>query len=503
MLVEPAASEADGRPQQGHHRHKFTAVEEIDCPIGDIMSVPLDRLCQLAWPLLYSNEGENIGKAAEALVISQADADDAQLAHTIGTTAKETIHFFRMQPWWGQLSCHTLRMALFRKALHSIWVTSTVAPSGQSTESVSPLVSPLAPQNLPGGERQSHGSIEVKNARTRRESSDFSFQNEEGASGKARICADKRRAVPMEWVLPYFSGQEGDKWLVERVRAMVDMTFVAHNDCQKQLVSTAAHVSVHVQSDKRSAQVFLFILREVLDRWNTAPDTTGEVGIFGFGVLVPILNIVRFTKFNSTDVVTVGNLLATVRLPSHGCGLGNECLSNATFVTRYVLSLGELVVEKAEEGNDADEEEEDEETNEGSPHSHLLLPSPLTNWRVPRGEQMVQERSYRVDHGNNTTASTMVTDVFLMAPLARKVSVYVRRASSCEGVQLLLVPRASAAALAAVGEEEESKAEEPENDGSLLMKTVWFEPHEGETHEILGGCDAVVRYKRNPEGSTQ
>ncbi|ESL05722.1 hypothetical protein TRSC58_06617 [Trypanosoma rangeli SC58] len=116
---------------------------------------------------------------------------------------------------------------------------------------------------------------------------------------------------------------------------------------------------------------------------------------------------------------------------------------------------------------------------------------------------MVQERSYRVDHGNNTTASTMVTDVFLMAPLARKVSVYVRRASSCEGVQLLLVPRASAAALAAVGEEEESKAEEPENDGSLLMKTVWFEPHEGETHEILGGCDAVVRYKRNPEGSTQ
>ncbi|RNF27171.1 uncharacterized protein Tco025E_00608 [Trypanosoma conorhini] len=496
------STEGLGRPQQGHPRHKFTAVEEMDCPIGDIMSVPLDRLCQLAWPLLRYREGENLGKAAEALPLSQTDAEDVYLARIIGATASETISFFWMQPWWGQLTCHTLRLALFRKALHSILVTSAVVPSGQSAESVSPTVSPLAPQNVTTGEREPHGGVEAKGAKAPRGSVDCSVPSEEVAPGKARIYAEKRRAAPMEWVLPYFGGQEDEQWLTERVREMVEMAFVAHNDCQKQLVSTAAYVSVHAQSHKRGAQVFLFILREVLDRWNAAPDTTGEAGIFGFGVVVPLLDIVRFTKFNNTDTLTVGKLLATVRLPSRGRGLSNECLSNATFVTRYVLSLGERVADKEEE---EEEEDDEEETSGCSSHSHLPQPSQWPNWGSLMGDQMAQERSHRADHGSNAVAATMVTDTFLMAPLARKVSVHVRRASSCEGVQLLLVPRASIAASATAGTPAagEAEAETGENDGGLMIKTLWFAPREGETYELLGGCDAVVRYKRNPEGATQ
>ncbi|ESS64090.1 hypothetical protein TCDM_07920 [Trypanosoma cruzi Dm28c] len=100
----------------------------------------------------------------------------------------------------------------------------------------------------------------------------------------------------------------------------------------------------------------------------------------------------------------------------------------------------------------------------------------------------------------------MVTDMFLMAPLARKVSVYVRRASYCEGVQLVLLPRASiaapcATASAAAGVMEEREADVTENDDVQPIKPVWFEPLDGETHELIGGCDAMLRYKRSSESS--
>ncbi|RNC57349.1 hypothetical protein TcCL_ESM05033 [Trypanosoma cruzi] len=510
MLAEQLSLEGVGRPQQGHRRHKFTAVEEMDCPIGDIMSVPLDRLCQLAWPLLCCREGENLGKPFRVPPFSQTDADDAQLARVIVATATETIRFFRMQLWWGQLSCHTLRTALFQKALHAMLTTSAVIPSGQSADSLSPAASALAPQNLATEERAPLGGVEATGLKSHRGSFDGS-STDEVSPGKARIYVDKRRVAPMDWVLPYLSGQEDERWLSERVREMVDMTFLPHNEYQKQLVSNAAYVSVHAQHHKRGAQVFLFILREVLERWNAATETTGEFGIFAFGVLLPIIDIVRCTKFNNTDMVTVGKLLETVRFPSRGRGLSSESLSKATFVTRYNLSLGESMMEKDVDENEDEEQEEEEETGGRSPQPHTSLPPLLTRWGMLLGDQMLRERTHKADYGHNAIASTMVTDMFLMAPLARKVSVYVRRASYCEGVQLVLLPRASIAAPCATGSAaagdgpagamEEREAEVTENDDVQPIKPVWFEPLDGETHELIGGCDAMLRYKRSSEGS--
>ncbi|KEG12691.1 hypothetical protein DQ04_01501000 [Trypanosoma grayi] len=454
---------AEQQDAESRRRLRFTAEKLVDCPIGGVMSVPLDRLCQLAWPLLHGNGAATQDRPPRVPRVSQTDADDAQLARAINTTVAETIRVFQSHCWWGQLTCQTLRSALFQKALQSVRDNVAVIPQGQPADEQSPTAWSSAPQNTVTRDRRPHGGVEPVNQKIPRRPSESFCASDEISLGDSGSSTEKRKITSVSGVLSYVAGQQDEKWLSQKVLEMIDLAASPQKEGQNQLISVAASVSVQAQHHKRSARAFLTILQEVLGRWNAILDSNEEVGIFGFGIVVPILNITRCTIFTDDDMITVGHLLAKVKVPSRGCGLTKESLSIATFVTKYTLSLDDEI--------------------KSAPLSAVSSPSVLPMATgVPTNRAALLMRLPALDY-DATSIASVVTEVFLVAPLARKVSVHVQRALCCEGVRIALVPRTPV-----------SNDDNGSGINEQLIEPVCFEPHEGETHELTAGCDGVVRY---------
>ncbi|ORC92810.1 uncharacterized protein TM35_000021360 [Trypanosoma theileri] len=499
-------------------------------PVADVMSVPLDRLCRLAWPLLLpvsttTTTGISAGGNRRAPAIprvAHADPDDAQLARLIDATVAETVAAARAQKQWGTLTCHSLRAVLVERALRELRDEAAVVPittttNNNNTMHPSTVLLPSSTPPTPLSAATAGGTSQKGLQRV----SNSSFTSEETTHvDTTPYSSERRKITSVSWVLAYVAGQQDEMWLSEKVREMVEVTALAQNEGQKQLVSTVASLSGQVQHDKRSAQVFLCILQEVLRRWNSTPDSTGESAIFCFGVVVPILNITRFTSFNDTDMITLGRLLSNVNVPPRNHDAGKEELSVAKFVTNYSLTLDMDVDSR-------------QLVSTSIPPSPLAMPPP-SPLLPPRLRSFVSEPPVfdclrRTDYSStHVSEPVMSTEVFLQAPQARKVTISVRRAVCCEGVQLILIPRHS------VGDVIQDDHSDHDNDNDNddennehssagvdndkteeggdkidvvdrnkhVIEPVWFEPREGETRVLNGACDCMIRYMRNTDNPT-
>ncbi|KAH8618815.1 SPRY domain [Trypanosoma vivax] len=463
-------------------RHRLTANDPVDVPIADMMSIPLDRLCQLAWPLLPQDGAHcSMVKSLRVPCVSQTGIEEARLSHAIDTTVVETLRAVRPDGWWGQLSCHTLRAALFREALQTMREKAAVVPPGQLLDASVSCRQPSSELSATTGatplEGETLAGTEETGNKTQCRLSELLLTTEEACVEDEMGVTEKRRFASLSWVLSYLVGVQDDEWMIKKVQEMVETASLPSNDIQKQLISTAASVSVHAHLHKRSARVFLCILRVVLSRWNAAPNTTGENGVFGFSVVLPLLHITRFTKFDSHDVNEVAQLLAMVQSPPQTDVLDNEPLSTATFVTKYTLFLeGERgdssrTVSTPYPSIPATQEQEQEVEQAPSSERSLLL-----------GMSLLLERAREVELRPTISIPAKATEVFLVAPRARRVGLYVRRAKNCEGVQIVLIP-------------DSHISDDTASDGKAsASRLVWFEPRVGVIHEISGGCSGVLRY---------
>ncbi|CBH13973.1 hypothetical protein, conserved [Trypanosoma brucei gambiense DAL972] len=477
-------------PEQTQGRfvcHRLTSGEVIDFPIADMMSIPLDRLCQLAWPLLqFGLDASLRARPLKVPCVSQSDNDDMQLARVIYDTVAEIVRTVRPEFCWDQVTCHWLRASLFQKALQSIRERAAVVPQEQCLENPTLPSSQLEVQSSSVcNERRAPGSGEAMNQKTQRRLSESTFICEDVPLGEAMVSPERRGFAPLSWVVPYLKGRQDERWLQGRIREMVDVVASPQNDGQKQLVSTAASLSGQALHHKRSAVAFLGILREVLDRWNESSKTPGENDIFGFNVVLPILHITRFTKLDEADTAAVAHILERVRGPPRPCGSNRGSLSTATFVTKYVLSL-----EVGPRNESTSVSPSNTQLGEGRLPVGLDEPSTIRTSAAETELPKVQAGSLELNPPASELAKT--TEVFLVAPLARKVTVHVRKALNCDDVQIALIPHASLGG---------GSTGDDAGETGRSTNVVWFEPVEEATHELIGGCSCVLRYRRGYEGA--